>query len=512
MADEKFPIGIKKLKTKLDYPNWSYSMKSYLQEIGLWKCVNGTDVSNETNMHKARNRIVWALDESIISHIKKCETPKEMWLHLEKMFAKVGLESQIEMIQTLISIKLEDCETTTEYVSKITSAAEALEAMEFEVGDKWLVSLLLAGLPKSYKTMIMALANCGTKLTADFIKDKVIQEVADPCKGTEEALYMSNHKNNFKKKFDKFNQHKKFEKYKIEDYNNNNKGPRCFKCNKYGHFAKNCRTNQEKSNFAPERDDVKSQDTSEKNVLVWVAGGDVYDRKDWYIDSGATQHMTANRSLLNNYRSIQPKLVEMADGRLTKALGQGDVNMTVKCEKELVKIKLSDVLYVPDVGPNLVSVHVLSKLGMFSLFGDKTCDIINKNSKQVLAKAVKCGKMYKFESVITEKANVAQQEDISPNLIDLWHRRLAHMNRQDMQKLPEMCTGYKITKENSKPCESCTLGKSARKPFPREGSRATEVLQLIHSDICESEVASVNGANTLQHLQTTTANLQLYIF
>lgn len=44
-------------------------------------------------------------------------------------------------------------------------------------------------------------------------------------------------------------------------------------------------------------------------------------------------------------------------------------------------------------------------------------------------------------------------------------------------------------------CEVCCRGKKARLPFPKEGSRARKLLEVIHSDVCGPiETTSLGGA------------------
>jgi hypothetical protein len=64
----------------------------------------------------------------------------------------------------------------------------------------------------------------------------------------------------------------------------------------------------------------------------------------------------------------------------------------------------------------------------------------------------------------------------------LWHRRLAHVGLKALEILPTITDAPKMTGKYD--CESCIKCKLARKPFtPNTTSRATEPLQLGHSDI-----------------------------
>lgn len=66
-----------------------------------------------------------------------------------------------------------------EYVNKSVTTARKLRNIRFNVDDKWLVTLMLAGLPEQYKPMIMGLENSGVNISTDLIKTKVLQEVKE---------------------------------------------------------------------------------------------------------------------------------------------------------------------------------------------------------------------------------------------------------------------------------------------------------------------------------------------
>lgn len=469
--------GIHKLKCADDYSNWSFAMEHYLKDQDLWGCVVGTSntyIENELKMNRAMSRIVNSVDPHVFSYIKKCKTSKDMWRVLRETFEGGGLNRKVSLLRTLVSVKLDDFCSTDEYVNKIFTTAEKLESLDFEVGSEWIGALLLAGLPEKYEPMIMGLESCGKTLTAEVVKAKILQEVIKGSNNpNEESVYLSKHyqksnNKNYKKKF--------------------NKGPRCYKCNKYGHIAKNCRSKQEHSHLAQE---------NEEQAIAWIISDKKINKNsNWYVDSGATQHMTSNKNLLQNYKLIEPKMVKTANGRMMKAIGQGTACISIHTHNSAKDIVLNNTLHVPELDPNLISVQKLTALGFSVNFNESSCDIINKNSQKIIASAYKSGNMYIFSTVKQENANLARsQEKCSPEMIALWHRRLAHLNRHDMVKLNSLATGYNVNGVNNEPCESCLKGKQSRLPFPKESERANTLLELVHSDICgPMEVPSVSGA------------------
>ena len=69
--------------------------------------------------------------------------------------------------------------------------------------------------------------------------------------------------------------------------------------------------------------------------------------------------------------------VRLGDGRNVKAEGRGSVCLLVKDDRDAERvIRLSSVLYVPDLSCNLFSVRDITDKGNRMLFDDITCNVI----------------------------------------------------------------------------------------------------------------------------------------
>ena len=80
-------------------------------------------------------------------------------------------------------------------------------------------------------------------------------------------------------------------------------------------------------------------------------------KPDWIIDSGATQHMTYERDFLADYIEFKkPCTVNLGDNRKILAYGKGTYRITSDLDESTQRIALKDVLYLPDLGKNLLSV------------------------------------------------------------------------------------------------------------------------------------------------------------
>ncbi|CAH9081429.1 unnamed protein product, partial [Cuscuta epithymum] len=101
------------------------------------------------------------------------------------------------------------------------------------------------------------------------------------------------------------------------------------------------------------------------------------DVNEWVVDSGATKHICKNKNDFTSYTIIGDgeELVYLADSKTVKVHGKGKVLLKLTSGKTL---SLNDVLHVPEIRTNLVSVYLLGKVGVKVSFG---CDnfVMTKN-------------------------------------------------------------------------------------------------------------------------------------
>jgi len=69
----------------------------------------------------------------------------------------------------------------------------------------------------------------------------------------------------------------------------------------------------------------------------------------------------------------------------------------------------------------------------------------------------------------------------------LWHARFGHVNFRALRKMgrEELVCGMPLLDQPDQLCDACLAGKHKRTPFPQRAlGRSTEVLQLLHGDLC----------------------------
>ena len=72
---------------------------------------------------------------------------------------------------------------------------------------------------------------------------------------------------------------------------------------------------------------------------------------------------------------------------------------------------------------------------------------------------------------------------------------MGHLNVQRLKQVRSMVSGMQFSDAEIPSCVSCLEGKHHRQPFKKKGTRAADVLELVHSDLCgPMETKSLGGS------------------
>jgi hypothetical protein len=207
----------------------------------------------------------------------------------------------------------------------------------------------------------------------------------------------------------------------------------------------------------------------------------------FYIDSGATSHCSPVRGDFISLVQIEVRNVKGMNGSYVSAIGRGTISL--RCEEGTI-LKLVDVLYIPQAALRLISVGRLPNEGLESTFNKTSCIIRNKPGRMIARGTRRGRELYSFDGSprAIKQACIARS---TPNL-QTWHRRLSHVNYASIITMAKnrLASGMPIDLSSLPPiCEHCVVGKQTKTPVPkiREGERARERLEKVHSDITGPE-------------------------
>jgi uncharacterized protein YukE len=259
---------------------------------------------------------------------------------------------------------------------------EELKAEKINLPDVFVVGALVEKFPSSWKDYKQQLKHKHTQMSlADLIKHIIIEDTnrkeCDVARAKALESQANLIQNNARKR-------KRYENKtdQVLGVTKPNFKANCFVCGRSGHKAYHCRYRKH-NNMSPKpkvnltKGDDKKDDDDDIIAAVISEVNLVSDVEKWVVDSGATRHICANRTAFTSYTSVgvDEDQVYLGDSRTAAVNSKGKVILKLTSGKTLV---LSDVLHMPTIRTNLISVALLNKVGVkVSLESNKI--VITKN-------------------------------------------------------------------------------------------------------------------------------------
>ena len=94
-------------------------------------------------------------------------------------------------------------------------------------------------------------------------------------------------------------------------------------------------------------------------------------------------HITPYRDAVQNFVKITLRSFQAANKQSFRVVGMGEMTIDILNNVNILKLRLTEVLYSPEVGYTLVSVGRLDDAGFDVPFADGKCTIHEWNSKLV---------------------------------------------------------------------------------------------------------------------------------
>ncbi|GJS73173.1 putative ribonuclease H-like domain-containing protein [Tanacetum coccineum] len=205
------------------------------------------------------------------------------------------------------------------------------------------------------------------------------------------------------------------------------------------------------------------------------------------VDSGCSRSMTGNKEKLDGF-------VKIVGGIVT--FGGGDGKITRKGTIRTSKLNFENVYYVEELQNfNLFSVSQICDTKNKVLFTDKECLVLSKEfqlpeNSQVVLIVPRRNNLYCFNlyDIIPERDVTCLLAKASLVESTKWHRRMAHVNFKNMNKLAKhgLVNGLPsklFTNEHN--CVACNKGKQHKASYKAITAVSTisAPLQLLHMDL-----------------------------
>lgn len=476
---------------------WKFKMKMVLEERDLWDIVSGDEqrpedsagaVAFNKRSKKALATICLSLANSQLLQVRHCTAPEEAWRVLERLYENKSLANRLFLRRKFFTTQMAEGDNVLAHITKVRTMADKLEAVGAGIEEEDTVMTLLCSLPESYGSLITALESRAEDLTLEFVAARLLHE---------EQKRLENHT------MDSNTRETAFQVHTYPGDENIARKPRpstqypCHYCGKVGHWKRECKKRMaDLRSRSPQANTVT--ETGDADCVLMC--DNTCNEHAWYLDSGASKHVTFQRERFTSYATIKASKIYLGDNFTCDAIGKGTVEVCLKNDNgDLCKYTLVDVLHVPGLAKNLLSVSQITDKG-FDLEFRKSGAVIKDANGKVIARGIRKNNLY-------ELACCYSDDHISCNFADvridtkLWHERMGHINLQSLKMLcrHNMVLGLKLdeTQEDVGLCEGCVQGKQPRQSFPTDGaSRATQLLGIVHTDICgPMKNVSLGGKN-----------------
>ena len=321
---------------------------------------------------KARAVIGLTLSDDHLEHVRDTESAAEMWKAICDVFQRKTLLNRINARRSFYTAKMRDDEKMLQFINRVRHLASDLKSMDAVVEEEDIAMAILCGLPERFEHLIVAIdTTIGDRpLSFEFVKSRLLQEeqrMSD--RATSEAQAES----------------------ALFTRRGNSRFVTCWYCNERGHVQSDCAKKkaddrERSSSEACDRHEASvafarnEPPCDENDYTCLVVDESTKVRSDeWIVDSGASTHMTYDRSLFKTFKMKPVSKVRVGNMCNLEVRGSGCVQLELDVNGTSKKCMLTNVLYVPRLGYNLLSVSAMNDRGAEVKFVKGLCHVV-KNS------------------------------------------------------------------------------------------------------------------------------------
>lgn len=343
-------------------------------------------------MQRASSTLVLAISSSQLYLVTSCVNAKQAWDELRAHYEQESLASKLYFKKQYFRSEMKEGSSVEEHLKHMKELTDQLTAVGAPISEEDQVVTLLGSLPKSYNTLVTALEARTDQPRLSYVQQALIREemklkVLGSGSANPRAQFTCSKRKPTKK----------------QSYEQQSQRIKCYNCREFGHYARNCpkrsvRAEKSHDNHANTAEEENEEVEVQIIDNVFAAGPRCSPSDKWFIDSGASSHMTWKGELLSNYEEFDvPEKVRLGDGRTVEAYRVVTIQMDMTFKVNESKCcKLENVLYVLKLATNLFSVRAATSKGSSVKFGPSKCWIMNRNG-QLCGSGKLVGKLYEHK-------------------------------------------------------------------------------------------------------------------
>ncbi|KAK8600890.1 hypothetical protein V6N12_050735 [Hibiscus sabdariffa] len=248
----------------------------------------------------------------------------------------------------------------------------------------------------------------------------------------------------------------------------------CFHCDRAGHLKRNCPLYLE---------EVKKARTKRMpSSGIYVIDINLSTSTSWVLDTGCGSHICTSVQGLQKRRNLDKGDVDLRVGNGAKVAALAIGTYTLSLPSGLV-LNLENCYFVPSLTKNIISVSCLDKIGFEIVIKNNCCSFYHDNLFYGSAQLVN-GLYNLNQDNNIYNINTKRSKTNDSNQTYLWHCRLGHISWKRISKLHKDGLLDPFVFEQIDVCEPCLLGKKTKTHFTGRSEWASDLLGLIHSDVC----------------------------
>ena len=214
------------------------------------------------------------------------------------------------------------------------------------------------------------------------------------------------------------------------------------------------------------------------------------DTASWLLDSGASHHLTSdlsNLSLHSPYNGGEEVQIGNDTGLEIENTGSSLLPSNSRT------LSLNNVLYVPDIARNLLSVKKLCTDNSVSVeFFPTKFQVKDLNTGAQMIKGKTRDGGYVWPGRDSPKPIAFSTSIKCP--ISIWHSRLGHPSISVLKSVVSSSMLSNSNNLSSFHCDDCSINKSHKLPFSQNSSlSSTKPLETVYSDVWTPPLISVDG-------------------
>lgn len=525
-------ISIEALDTD-NYNTWSLKMRMLLTIKGVAAAIaapattsaassgqqqitSPAAISGEVDQ-KALALIILNVKDHHLPTLAACTTARAAWTALETIYKSRSTARQLQLRRELNTLKKESAEPLTKYFARAKGLHQELTAAGAALSEKELLWCILAGLPEEYATAVEILQAAGGDPSHDEVLARLLL-VEERKRRTEEgdakALFAKTYGKPHHQGKSRFGSSMRLQPggNSRPPFNNSSQQrgqQECYYCGKKGHIRRDCR----KLAFDQQRRQPGSNQQAAIALSATCTSAPCSsapahgDSDVWVIDSGCTRHLTPFQHLLSDVQPLaSPITVKFGNGATAAAHSSGTVFLNTVVAGVRRRIKLQDVLYVPEANSgNLFSIRQATRNGKARAeFMAGKCVIYHTAMNTAIAEAVDTDGSGLYCAHVTYNGShaTALLATASTETPQLWHRRYGHLGYDSLATLQQqaLVSGIHISAADFKAaqtdmCEPCVMARQQRQPFPTSTTTSSRPMELVHMDVCGPfKVESMGGS------------------